>query len=105
MSNAHATSPQDAANVLRHIESVGRQTRDLLRAFWFPLVVFGAITLASALVQLAWPGAWVGLFWAVTGPLGGMAVGRFYRARELRLGLSRPALPYILTAVGIFVGA
>jgi hypothetical protein len=32
-------------------------------------------------------------------------VGRFYRTRELRLGLSRPPLPYILIAVGIFVGA
>ncbi|MEA2826478.1 MAG: hypothetical protein QOG43_917 [Actinomycetota bacterium] len=105
MTNAHASSPQDAANLLRHVESVRSQTRSLLRAFWFPLVVFGAITLASALVQWAWPGAAVGLFWALAGPVGGVTVGRFYQSRQLRLGLSRPARPYILTAIGIFVGA
>jgi hypothetical protein len=105
MTNAYASSPQDAADVLRHVESVRRQTRDLLRAFWFPLVVFGVITLVSASVQWAWPGPAVGLFWAVTAPVGGMVVGRFYRTRELRLGLSNPPRPYILTAAGIFVGA
>jgi hypothetical protein len=105
MTNPHASSPQDAADMLRHVDSVRRQTRDLLRAFWFPLVIFGAITMASALVQLVWPGPAVGLFWAVTAPVGGMVVGRFYRTRELRLGLANPPLPYILTAAGIFVGA
>ena len=105
MTNTHASTPQDAANLLRHVESVRSQTRSLLRAFWFPLVVFGAITLASAVVQLAAPGSAVGLFWAVAGPAGGVAVGRFYRNRQLRLGLTRPALLYILTAIGIFVGA
>ncbi len=105
MTNAHASSAQDAADLLRHVESVGSQTRNLLRAFWFPLVVFGAITLASAVVHFAAPGAAVGLYWAVAGSIGGIAVGRYYRNRELRIGLSRPALPYILTAVGIFVGA
>jgi len=105
MTNAHAASPQDAADVLRHVESVRDQTRDLLRVFWFPLVVFGLITLASAVVQWAWAGPAVGLYWAVAGTLGGIAVGQYYRSRELRLGLSRPAWPYILTAVGIFVGA
>ena len=68
-------------------------------------MVFGLITLASAVVQWAWAGPAVGLYWAVAGTLGGVAVGRYYRNRELRLGLSQPALPYILTAVGIFVGA
>ena len=105
MTNAHAASPQDAADVLRHVESVRNQTRDLLRAFWFPLVVFGAITLVSAGVQWIWSGPAVGLYWAVAGTLGGVAVGRFYASRALRLGLSRPPGPYIATAVGIFVCA
>jgi hypothetical protein len=105
MTNAHASTPQDAANLLRHVDSVRSQTRSLLRAFWFPLVVFGAITLASAVVQLVSSGPAVGLFWAVAGPVGGVAVGRYYRSRQLRLGLTRPARPYILTAIGIFVAA
>ena len=105
MTNAPAASPHGASDVLRHVESVRTQTRDLLRAFWFPLVVFGLITLASAVVQWAWADPAVGLYWAVAGPLGGIAVGHFYRSRELRLGLSQPALPYVLTGVGILVGA
>ncbi len=105
MTNTAASSPQDAAGVLQHVESVRHQTRSLLQAFWFPLVVFGALTLASALVQWVWPGPAVGAYWAVAGLLGGAAVGLYYHFRELRLGLSNPAAPYVLTAIGLMVGA
>ncbi len=105
MSNTHASSPQEAADVLRHVESVGRHTSQLLRAFWFPLVVFGALTLASAPVQWWWPGGAVGAFWAIGGPLGGALVGWYYRNRERRLGLHHSATAYVLTAVGMLAGA
>ncbi|HVF14555.1 MAG TPA: hypothetical protein VM942_08145 [Acidimicrobiales bacterium] len=105
MTNTPASSPQDAADVLQHVESVRHQTRSLLQAFWFPLVVFGALTLASALVQWVWAGPVVGLYWAVAGVLGGLVVGLYYRSRELRLGLTTSATPYMLTAVGLMAGA
>jgi hypothetical protein len=105
MTNTAASSPQDAADVLDHVESLQRQTRSLLHAFWFPLVVFGALTLASAVVQWVWAGPAVGIYWAVAGLLGGAAVGLHYRSRELRLGLSTPATPYVLTAAGMMAGA
>jgi hypothetical protein len=105
MSNAHASTPQDARDVLRQVESVERQTRSVLHAFWFPLIVFGILTLLSAPVQWAWSGATVAAFWAVAGPLGGAAVGWYYRSRELRLGLSVSATPYVITAVGLLAGS
>jgi hypothetical protein len=105
MTNKAASSSRDAADVLRHVESVQRQTRSLLQAFWFPLVVFGALTLASAVVQWVWSGPAVGIYWAVAGLAGGIAVSLYYRSRELRLGLSTPAAPYILTAAGMMAGA
>lgn len=105
MTTRAASSPQDAADVLQHVESVRRQTRSLLHAFWFPLVVFGALTMASALVQWLWAGPAVGIYWAVAGLTGGVAVGLYYRSRELRVGLSTPPAPYILTAIGIMAGA
>lgn len=105
MTNIHASSPQDAADVLRHVESVRRQARRQLDHFWFPLVVFGALTLASAPVQWLWSGPTVAVFWAVAGPLGGALVGWYYRSRELRLGIGHSATPYVLTAVGILLGA
>ena len=105
MTNTDASSPQDAADVLDHVESLERRTRSLLQAFWFPLVVFGALTMASAVVQWVWPGPAVGVYWAAAGLLGGAAVGRYYHARELRLGLSTPATPSLLTAAGLVAGA
>jgi len=105
MTNTAASSPQDAVDVLHHVESLRSQTRNLLQAFWFPLVVFGALTLASAPVQWVWPGAAVGVYWAVAGLLGGTAVGLYYRSRELRLGLTTSPTPYVLTAVGLLLGA
>jgi hypothetical protein len=105
MTNVHASSPEEAAGVLRQVESLQRQTRVLLRAFWFPLVVFGAITLASTPVQWLWAGGAVGIYWALAGPLGGVGVGWYYRSRALRLGLSQPVLPYVVTAIGILLGA
>ncbi len=104
MSNAHASTPQDAIDVLRQVEAVERRTRSLMQAFWFPLVVFGALTLASAPVQWATSGAAIAVFWALAGPLGGAAVGWYYRSRELRVGLTVSPTPYIITAVGILAG-
>lgn len=105
MPNTSASSPQDAVDVLQQVESLRRQASTVLRAFWFPLVVFGTLTLASAPVQWAWRGPAIAAYWAVAGPLGGLAIGLYYRARELRVGLSRSATPYVLTAVGILAGA
>jgi hypothetical protein len=105
MTNPAASSPRDAVDVLRHVESVQREARTLLQAFWFPLVVFGAITVASAAVQWAWPGSAVGAFWAVAGPLGGIGVAWYYRTRGIRLGLSASPTPYVVTAVAILLGA
>ena len=105
MTNTAASSPQDAADVLHHVVSIRDETRSLLQAFWFPLVVFGALTMISALVQWVWPGGAVGIYWAVAGLLGGTAVGLYYHSRELRLGLGASAAPYIVTAAGLMAGA
>ena len=61
--------------------------------------------MASAVVQWFWSGPAVGIYWAVAGLLGGTAVGVYYHSRELRLGLSTPATPYVLTAGALMVGA
>ncbi|MFN2502852.1 MAG: hypothetical protein ABR540_01215 [Acidimicrobiales bacterium] len=96
---------QEAADTLRHLESVQDQTRGELQAFWFPLVVFGALTLASAPFGLTGSGGAVGLFWAFAGPAGGAAVGWYYHSREQRLGVARSAVPYVITAAALLVAA
>ncbi|MCA1674079.1 MAG: hypothetical protein LC799_18400, partial [Actinobacteria bacterium] len=87
------------------VEELRRRTRGLLRSSWFPLVVFGPLMLASVPVGLLGGGPAVGVFWAVAGPAGGVAVGVYYRNRALQLGVSRSPLPYAATMAMMMVGA
>jgi hypothetical protein len=90
------------------VEEVGRlrsATRSELSALWWPLFVFGILSLLSAVVIAGPGGDALGLYWTVAGPLGGIAVGLYYRHRERIIGVESPSLPYILTGLGIFVGA
>ena len=100
-----AVGHQEASTRLRELEELRRRTRTSLQSFWYPLVVFGAITLASApLCELA-PGWALGVYWLVGAPAGAAAVARHYRLRELELGVTGPALPYIATGAFIIAAA
>jgi hypothetical protein len=96
--------PAAAADALAEIDRVRQRTRSDLQAFWFPLVLFGGLTLVSVPVALlaGWAAA---VFWAVAGPVGGGVVAHYDYRRETRLGLTRSGLPYVLTAVGLMAGA
>jgi hypothetical protein len=96
--------PQEAVQALREIEGLQTQTRARLRDFWFPLAVFGALMLASAPLVATLGGEWLGPYWLVAGPLGGMIVSRYYRRRSLRIGLEGPYAGYVAVGIGIFVG-
>lgn len=97
--------PDEAAAMLQEITTVRRRTRGVLRSFWFPLVVFGPLMLISGALALVTDGPVTGLFWAVAGPLGSVAVCLHYRKRESRLGLSSSPLPYVLVMVAMLAGA
>ena len=97
--------PDLAAETLEKIDGVRRQTRADLRAFWFPLVVFGSLTLGSAAVVPAAGGDAVGLYWAIAGPAGGVATGWYYYRHQQRTGVEGPAAPYVATGLAILVGA
>ena len=97
--------PQLAADTLQQVERVRRRTRSDLSSFWFPLVLFGALTLVgAAVVGLAGTRA-LGAYWALAGPAGSVVTGYYYWRRERRLGVEGPALPYVVTAVAMVVGA
>lgn len=98
-------SPDGASRLLDEVSHVRSRTRYHLQSYWFPVTLFGAITLLSAPFTLIGDGAAVGWFWCVAGPSGGALVGYYYRNRELRLGVGSPALPYILTGVAMMAGA
>lgn len=93
------------ARTLEEIDTLRGNTRRNLQSFWFPLVLFGTITLLSSPLFEVGDGTAVGLLWAVAGPAGGIATGIYYARRESEVGISRPAAPYVAVAVGIMAGA
>lgn len=95
----------DIARTIDEIDALRRDTRRALRSFWFPLVLFGALTLVGGIACLMGDGGAIGIYWAVAGPAGGIATGVHYARREAATGVSRPAAPYVVVAVGILAGA
>lgn len=95
----------EAARTLGELEALRRQTRRRLEGLSFPLLLFGGISLAAALVSAVAGAEAQAVLWALAGPGGGVATGLYYRRRALELGLSRAAWPYVATAVALVCGA
>jgi hypothetical protein len=100
---------RSAAETLQEVDHLRRQTRRQSRTgaeqLWLPLVLFGALVLVTPVVEAAWGGRAVGIYWAVAAPAGALLCGRYYRKREHRVGLEIPALPYLLVSAGIVLGS
>ena len=92
------------AQTLAELAHLRSRTRGTLRSFWFPLVLFGGITLVSAPLY-AIGGATVGIFWLVAAPAGIITTSFYYHRRELRLGLEGPAAPYVVTSIAMALAA
>lgn len=91
--------------LLNDVERLRRRTRADLRATWFPLVLFGVLSMASAAVAWRFGPSALGLFWAMAAPVGSVATGVYYSRREHRMGLEAPVAPYVIVAGVIIVGA
>lgn len=97
-------NPHEALGTLSHVDMLRRKTRNQLQDMWFPLALFGALTLTSIPVFLSYGGPMLAIYWVITGILGGAAVSGYYHRREQQLGLVSPAGPYLLTGSAIVVG-
>ncbi len=87
-----------AHDLLEEVEGVRRRARGDRRATSAPLLVFGAITLVDALLQMASdPFPNYGLVFL--GPVGFALVALYYQRSEVRTGVGRPALTYVVAAV------
>ncbi|HXY72705.1 MAG TPA: hypothetical protein VEM41_09185 [Actinomycetota bacterium] len=99
----------DAMEMLASAQTQRRRARADLRAEWFPLVLFGILTIVSAPLyaqQLAfggWAFPWVYLYWLVAGSLGYLAVARYFRRREAELGIGSSFAAYVWVGVGLFL--
>lgn len=88
-----------------HVRRLQDRTRHDLDSFWFPLVLFGLLTLASVPFAVAESGEPIAIFWTAAGPAGGAAIGWYYHRREPRIGASRSGLPFMLVGGGLIVAA
>jgi hypothetical protein len=95
----------EAASLLEQVELRRERAHADLGASWFPLVLFGGLGVAAALLSLATAPVALAPFWLVAGPLGGVLTARHYMRRERRLGIARAGLPYAAVAVTLIVAA
>lgn len=91
--------------LLHDVERLRQRTRSHLQAIWFPLVVFGGLSMMSAAVAWRFGGPSLGVFWLAAAPAGSVVTAVFYRRREHRIGLEAPPAPYVVAAIGIILGA
>jgi hypothetical protein len=88
--------------LLADVGRLDRRGRGLLRQFWFTLVLFGALEIASAPLS----GAAIGVYWLAAGPLGGLACSWYYRRRERLTGFGWVhTRAYAVLGAALFVSA
>ena len=104
MEHSADTASASAARTLDEIDRLRRTTRADLGSFWFPLVLFGALTLGGVAVGLVFGDLAIAFWWAVAGPGGGALTAFHYRRRECAIGVRRFAVPHMATAAGMIVG-
>jgi hypothetical protein len=95
----------NAQQLIGEVENQRGRARKALGGYWLPLVLYGGLALVAALtLELGAPERILAL-WIVAAPAGIVATSIYYGRRAHRIGLSSPPVPFILTGLGIAVGA
>jgi hypothetical protein len=90
--------------LLDSVETARRHTRSVLSTNWFPMIVFGVLALVSVPVNQIWSWPAMAALWILGAPIAGIATGIWYRSRANETGVSVNPIPYVVTAIAIFVG-
>lgn len=93
-----------AKALLTTTEGARAQTRSVLSANWFPMILFGVLALVSVPVAEFWTWTAVAALWLVGAPLATLATALWYRSRAIEIGVSVNPWPYMVTAIAIGVG-
>jgi len=110
----------EAVEWLGTAQQLRRRTRAASRRYWFPLVVFGLITLgstplyvepsASGSLSSSFVGGFLvsdprrlSLYWVVATAMGYVATVLYYRWRDRRSGMVASVRPFVVTGVALFV--
>jgi hypothetical protein len=95
----------NAEQLIGEVEKQRSRARKALGGYWFPLVLFGSLALVAALTLELGARERVLALWIVAAPAGIVATSIYYGRRAHRVGLSAPPMPFILTGLGIALGA
>jgi hypothetical protein len=110
----------EAVEWLGAARQLKRRTRATSRRYWFPLVVFGLITLgstplyveppASGPVSFSYVGGFMvsnprrlSLYWVLGTAVGYLATALYYRWRDRRSGVVSSVRPFVLTGALLFL--
>lgn len=109
---------EEAVQTIAELEGIRAQVHGDLRplgSLSFPLVVWGALTLLSAIPAWFPPEAALGAYWLAAAPLGTVVVWRHFRGLERRIGVETPGgraamlwgvgLAAVASATGVLWGA
>lgn len=103
MNPTAAIPPDEAARTLESVRATRDATHGQLRSYWYPLIVFGTLTMLSAPFFALWDGGGVALFWLVAAPAGSFAVVRHQCTQALIMGAGRAVRPYAITGIALIV--
>lgn len=101
MQSSATIPPDEAAHTLQSVRAARDATRGRLASFWYPLIVFGVLTMLSAPAFGIWDGGGVALFWLVAAPLGTFLTIRHQRAQMLATGAVRCERSYAITGCAL----
>ena len=95
----------DALATLEFLDAVRTATRSRIALFWFPMAIFGCVSLGAAVVSIAWGLEAVGLYWVVVGIPAGILTAWHYQRSESAAGLTTSAVPHLLVVGVLAFGA
>jgi hypothetical protein len=94
-----------ARETLDEVAGLRRRTRLARQAFWFPLILFGLLTLASGPLYVGHPRPYgrILVFWLIAAPAAYIATGAFYRWWARRRGVATTWRTFVVTGICLFM--
>lgn len=93
-----------ARELIDDIERVRHRSRARASTMWFPLVLFGVLSVLSAGIVVVYGGEALGPYWSAAGPAGGVATAAHAIWRGRRVGVETRWGPYAAVSVMVLVG-
>ncbi|MGH3321593.1 MAG: hypothetical protein ACRDN9_15755 [Streptosporangiaceae bacterium] len=96
---------EGAVDLLDEVRRVRSRSQERRPGMWFPMLLFGALSLVSVAVIVGYGAEWLGAYWPIAGIGGSLATAVFYQRGGRRVGFESRGRPYVAAAAVILCGA